>query len=213
MRGRGYTLLELLIALGLLGLVASLVSLMLVRTLKLSQKGLSRVDMQQQASLALQRMLTDLRRTSCAGLSLRSSADPKGLAICPISSPQLRSGQPEPVQGDGLLRWSDFFLLYYHDRLGQRMLYREWPPGSPSASAAELSISRARRLDPARLLEVLQGVGRTVVLAQGVSDFEIVHAFGGRDDLVIQPLRFRLSLFRGSEKLQLVRSVFLAEQR
>lgn len=218
---RGLTLLEVLVTAALLTLVVTLGLNFLLPVMRGATRGTLRVEMQQQATMALTLLSNDLRRTSVSGLSLRSSPEPVVAAACPVSSPDLRTGLPPPMQPDGTVVWSDFFLLYSWSSSTGKLTRREWPPGPPLATPMELSILRARRLSPERLAEVVSVPNPTErVLATGVVSFEILPAPGGSDTLVVQPVRFRLVLERKGntgqelpERFTLIRSAYLRNQK
>lgn len=221
MRPRGLTFLELLFASGLGLVIAALAGLLLLRTTRATLRGTMRVEMQQQGLLALEKIQASMRRSCAAGISLRSGASPRAIAICPISSPDLRSSEPPPLQADGKLRWSSFFQIFHHHPDRRQLLFREWPPGSEPASSLETSRALPRRLSPNRLAQVLAGsTPREVVLATGVTEFNLLHPPGGSDDLYVQPLTLQLVLQREGntghgrpEVFTCTRTIFLPEQR
>lgn len=218
---RAFTLLELLVTMTLLTLVVALGLAFLLPVLRASTRGTLRVEMEQQATVAMNRLVTDLRRTSVSGLSLRSGPDPVAVAACPVSGPDLRAGQPGPVQPDGTVVWSDFFILYSWTAAEAKLKRREWPPGAPSPGPLETSILNPRHLSADRMAEILaQPAPREIVLATGVKSFEIVPAPGGTDTLVMQPVAFKLVLERkgntGHEKPEqftMIRTLYLRNQK
>lgn len=218
---RGLTLLEVLVTAVLLGLVVTLGFAFLLPVMRGSTRGTLRVEMQQQAALALNLLTLDLRRTSVAGLSLRSGPEPVVVAACPVSSPDLRAGLPPPMQPDGTVVWSNFFILYHWSSDPGKLMRREWPPGPPSPTPLETSILNPRRLSPERLADVVSAPSASErVLATGVVSFEILPAPGGTDSMVVQPVRFRLVLERKGntghetpERYTLVRSAYLRNQK
>lgn len=218
---RGTTLLEMLITTGVLLVVTALGALLLIRTARATLRGTMLVDMQQQSVVAMQQMLEAMRKTSCAGVSIRSGASPRAICVCPISQPELRPGQPAPLQADGGLRWSSFFQIFYYDESLQQIRYREWPPGSVLPTTLETFIAHPRRLAPERLAEVLAGTAsREKVLASGVKAFRLTYPPGGTDNLYVQPLTISIISQRqgntGHSKPEIFtysRNVFLAEQR
>lgn len=221
MTRRAYSLIEIIFSLALIGLVAGLSLGFLFPALRASVRGTLRVEMQQQAVTALNRLCGDVRRTSVAGLSLRSGTPPIAVAACPVSGPDLRLGQAGPLQPDGTVVWSDFFILYYLDETSRKLMRREWPPGPPAATTEETTIVKPRRLSPARLAQIVaQSGSNEMVLATEVTRFEIEHAPGGSDGEVKQPVRFRLVLERrgntghqSQERFIYTRSVFLRNQK
>lgn len=218
---RGTTLIEVLVTTGLVFLVVGLAALLLVRTTRATLRGTMRVEMQQQGVLALEKVLAAMRLSCSGGVSVRSGAQPRAVAVCPVSSPTLRSGEPSPLQADGRLRWSSFFQIFYHHEASRQLRFREWPPGSVPASALETSRALPRRLSPARLAEVLSGsASREAVLVSGVTEFNLTYPPGGSDDQYIQPLTLQIVQQREGntghgrpEVFTCTRTVFLAEQR
>ncbi len=221
MTRRAYSLLEVILSLALITLVMGLTLAFLFPALRASVRGTLRVEMQQQAVTALNRLCSDVRRTSVAGLSLRSGPPPIAVAACPVSGPDLRSGQPGPMQPDGTVVWSDFFVIYYLDESSRKLMRREWPPGPPAPTVEETTIIKPRRLSPARLAQILsQPAANEMVLATDVASFEIEPGPGGSDSEVAQPVRFRLVLERrgntghlSQERFIYTRSVFLRNQK
>ena len=218
---RGTTVLELIITMGILLVVTALGALLLIRTSRATLRGTMRVDMQQQSVVAMQHILGAMRKSCCAGVSIRSGPSPRAICVCPLSQPDLRTGEPVPIQADGVLRWSSFFLIYYYDETRQQIRHREWPPGSVTPTSLETSIANPRRLAPDRLAAVLAGTApRETVLASGVTAFNLIYPPGGTDDLYVQPLTIQIvSQRQGNtghakpEVFTYTRSVFLAEQR
>ncbi len=221
MARKGMSLLEMMFTVGVLLVVTSLGALLLIRTTRATLRGTMRVDMQQQAVVAMQHIFTAMRKSSCAGISIRSGPAPRAICVCPISQPELRAGEPAPVQADGVIRWSSFFLIYYYDEARQQIRHREWPIGSVPATALETSIKGPRRLAADRLAEVIAGTApRESVLASGVTAFNLSYPSGGTDDLYVQPLTVQIVQERKGntghskpETFTCTRSIFLAEQR
>ena len=129
------TVLELLITMTVVLVVTGLTALLLQSTSRAALRTTMRTEMQQQALVAIQRLVTDLRRSCCAGVSIRSGAAPVALAICPLSQPDLRAGSQTGVLNNGELLWSDFYQIYWYDASAQKLIYREWPPGAHGRGA------------------------------------------------------------------------------
>ncbi|MFN8613052.1 MAG: hypothetical protein U0931_36275 [Vulcanimicrobiota bacterium] len=221
MRRRGATVLEMVIALTIVLVVSALVASLFQSTSRAAIRTTLRAEMQQQALVAVQRLLTDLRRSCCSGISIRSGTAPLAIAICPLSQPGLRGGSQTGVLNNGELLWSDFFLLYAYDGTNKTLTYREWPPGSPAPNAEESDVTKPRRLAPGRIAQILNvPAARQVTLVSGLTNFEISYPPGGSDLLVIQPVTVKLSLQRKGntghpqpETFTYQRSFFLPEQR
>lgn len=216
----GATLIELLVVSGVLLIIGTVGFSLMLKTSQATQRGTLRVEMQQQAQVSLSKLVDDMKHSCCAGVSVRSTA-PKAIAICPVSRPDLRLGELEPVQADGVVRWSSFFQFYHYDGLTQEFRYQEWPAGSVVATAQETSVLNPRRLGVDRIAEVLAGSGsNSKRLANGVTGFDLIHPAGGSDGLYIQPLTIKLTLERrgntgnsAAEIFTVSRTVFLDDQR
>ena len=214
-------MLEMIIAMTIVLVVSSIGALLLQSTSRAAIRTTLRTEMAQQALVASQRLLTDLRHSCCAGISIRSGASPLAIAICPLSQPGLRPGQPPAVSNNGELLWSDFFQIYFYDSNKKTLNYREWPPGAPTASSEELDPAKPRRLSSGRLAEVLNNPApRQVTLISGLTAFEVTYPPGGSDLLLIQPIMIKLTLQRRGntgrpdpETYTYQRSFFLPEQR
>lgn len=221
MKRRGATMLELLIAMTIVSVVATLTALLLQRVSRATLRTTLRTEMQQQALTAVQRMITDLRGSCCSGVAVRSSAAPLALAICPLSQPGRRAGSQSAVLNNGELLWSDFFQIYAYDSSAQVLTYREWPPGAPTPTAAELDVTKPRRLTAGRLADILNNSpARQVTLITGLRSFEISYPPGGSDLLLVQPLTIKMVLGRkgntghnAPELFTYKRTVFMPEQR
>ncbi len=215
------TVLELLITMTVVLVVTGLTALLLQSTSRAALRTTMRTEMQQQALVAIQRLVTDLRRSCCAGVSIRSGAAPVALAICPLSQPDLRAGSQTGVLNNGELLWSDFYQIYWYDASAQKLIYREWPPGNPVATAEELDVTKPRRLTPGRIAEILNApLGRHLTLMTGVTGFEISYPPGGSDLLMVQPVSLKVTLQRKGntghvdpETYTYRRTFFLPEQR
>jgi hypothetical protein len=221
MKRRGVTVLELMITLTIVLVVTGLSALLLSSTSRAALRTTMRTEMQQQALVAVQRLITDLRRSCCSGVGIRSGSAPLAVAICPLSQPGLRAGSQSGVLNNGELLWSDFYQIYSYDAGARTLNYREWPPGNPVPSADELDITKPRRLAPGRIAEILNvPAGRQLTLVTGLAAFEIRYPPGGSDALMIQPVTFKLTLERRGntgrnvpESYVYERSFFLPEQR
>ncbi|MBN9418877.1 hypothetical protein ABS71_16160 [bacterium SCN 62-11] len=213
MKRRGVTLLELLITMTIVLVVTGLTALLLSSTSRAALRITMRSEMQQQALTAMQRLLTDLRRSCCSGVAIRSGAAPVAVAICPLKG----SG----VLNNGELSWSDIFQIYWYDGSAKTLNCREWPPGAPAATLEELDITKPRRLAPGRIAAILNvPAARQFTLVTGLTSFEISYPPGGSDVLMIQPVTFKLTLERKGntgrntpEVYTYQRSFFLPEQR
>lgn len=214
-------MLELLITMTVVLVVTGLTALLLQSTSRAALRTTMRTEMQQQALVAIQRLVTDLRRSCCAGVSIRSGAPPLAIAICPLSQPGLQAGSLPGVTNSGELRWSEFFQIYSYDASAQTLNYREWPPGNPVPTNAETDPIRPRRLTSGRLAEILNvPAGGKLTLITGMTGFEISYPPGGSDLLMVQPVSLKVTLQRKGntghvlpETFTYRRTFFLPEQR
>lgn len=221
MSRRGISVLEIVIALTIVLVVSSIGALLLQSSSRAAIRTTLRTEMQQQALIAMQRLVTDLRRSCCSGVSIRSGAAPIAIAICPLSQARLRAGAQPGVANSGELLWSDFFMLYSYDAAAHTLNYREWPPGGPAPTAEEIDPTRPRRLAAGRIAQILNDAPlRPVILLSGLTAFEISYPPGGSDLLLIQPVTLKITLQRKGntghpepETYTYQRSVFLPEQR
>ncbi|MBS2035973.1 hypothetical protein JST97_13370 [bacterium] len=218
---RGTTVLEMIIALTIVLVVSSIGALLLQSSSRAAIRTTLRTEMQQQALVAMQKILTDLRRSCCSGISIRSGASPQAIAICPLSQAGLRAGSQPGVANSGELLWSNFFLIYSYDAVAHTLNYREWPPSGPSPTPEETDPTRPRKLSPGRIAQILNIPStRPVTLLTGLSQFEISYPPGGSDLLLIQPITLKVTLQRKGntghpepETYTYRRSFFLPEQR
>ena len=221
MRRRGASVIEMIITLTIVLVVTAIGALLMQSTSRATIRTTLRTEMQQQALVAIQRLVTDLRRSCCAGVAIRSGAAPQAIAICPMSQPGLRSGSQTGVLNNGELLWSDFFLIYSYDAAAKTLNYREWPPGNPAPNTEESDVTKPRRLAPGRIAEILNiPAFRQGTLISGLSEFEISYPPGGSDLLMIQPVTLKVVLQRRGatgrpepETFTYRRSFFLPEQR
>ena len=201
---RGFSLLEIVVVCVLLSMVMLLGVRFLVPTLRISAKGTLRVQMQQTAVTALNKLVADYEASSPAGIGTRSGA-PVAVSICKL----------DRVQGDGTDVWSNHFIIYYCDIPTRQLRRREWPPGEPPATTEETSILKARRLLPDRIAAIVaEPAPVQTILAVDVESFRILHPPGGDDNELVQPLRFQLTLKRNdADTLTCTRSAYVRNQR
>lgn len=202
---RGFTLLEVLVAAVLTLLVMGVAFGYLVPAWRASARIQTRVELQQSAVVALDRLTAELKTSAPGGVTL-SDGVPRILAINPV----------EKVQGNGLVVWKSSYILYVFE--GDRLERIEWPPGGPAASPSQQLPTRAKRLPRSQLVAIASAgdVARRQV-AGDVVDFSWTHP--GSPDVFTQPLTFRLELSRATsaqpqaERVVLQRSVHLVNQQ
>ncbi|MBI3924235.1 MAG: prepilin-type N-terminal cleavage/methylation domain-containing protein [Armatimonadetes bacterium] len=213
MRGRsGFTLLELLIALALTGLLTWLGFAFLFPAVRASFRGAAQVGVQQEAVLSLVRLVQDLERTTAGGISLSTSVDRVLLAV----------NRLEDVQGDATQLWELGFSVYAWDRSTGRLTRREWsardnPDPDPAAIGVTMGLGKPTRVTPEQLAAL--AAPRGSLLAQDVVRFEIRHQ-GSSDLTLAGPLELEIELVRedarsraGPHKLCLQRTLALRSLR
>ena len=107
--GRGFTLIEALVAAGLLGLALLIMTAVIIPVFRHSTKGSAQMHGQQLALLAAERLDTDLNSTSLNGIQWQTRPGPpleKFLTVQPIGD---TDPEGEPVWKRELIvyRWSD----------------------------------------------------------------------------------------------------------
>lgn len=173
----GFTLIELLVGLALLGLLSLMFVWFLVPTLRMASLGTTRVDIQQMAVLAANRIAADLLKSSPAGVSLhsRALADPTSapvvVAVIPLAD----------LDEEGRRVWESEVTAYFWERTGSRLLLRHFPPGPPAALSIDpLPIDRPSLLPTADLLALADPSASVVTVATKVASFDVTRLPGGR---------------------------------
>jgi hypothetical protein len=151
------SLLEIMVAgalmLGLTGLVLSV----LYPSFRASSRNASRVEMQQQAALVMERLLLDLESAATASVSVH----PEGLAI----------QQLDGVTGTGLQIWKKELIVY--SRMGTTLVRERWPPAPPVLLVVLVDAypTRITSVDLAAIIAARNGSERK--LAFGVTAFDL----------------------------------------
>jgi len=196
---------EVLVSATLLIMLASLVTAFLVPCMKAQVRGSAQSDEQRQAATSLEAMARDLRGTTYGGVSLLNRQPPDDEQF-PVVMGIVRASD---VNGIGRLVWEEKVVCYVWDRPGQRLFYREWPPGP--GLTVELSTSAPRRLLETDLL-IIAGLPPAKVLAYGVTAMDVQHPAGRGPD-VNGPLTISLELHRdvahqkGPEIVQMTQTI------
>ncbi len=186
---KGFTLAELLVLVALMALATSLVLQVLLPTLRITSQRSLRVEMQQAAALAVDKMVADLASTNLEGLSL----GPSGFAVHPLRGV---TGSGEPAF------WTEV-VAYYHDQASGRLHRHHWQGGPPALPNPPTS-TEPLRLTPT----TMESLGRSAAahsLAEDVSRFGLTHA--GTTSAWEQPFRIVLELEKGPTRFRLERSV------
>lgn len=175
--GAGFTLAEVLVA-GALGLMLMvLLFQFLVPTMRASVRGATRVELQQMAVIALNKISADLQNTAPAGLSL-STTPPVSMGIVRIST----------VMGDGRQVWEQKMIVY--GLQGDRLIRKEFPPGAASVT---FSANAPVRVSASTLAGIAAEVsGKEQTIASGVMLFNVATA--GTDGNVSDPVTITLGL-------------------
>ncbi|HXE73733.1 MAG TPA: hypothetical protein VNO81_13810 [Candidatus Nitrosotenuis sp.] len=204
----GATLIEVLVGGGLAVLVLTVLIMFLLAAFKFSGQGTARVEMQQQAVVALERMASELQRSSTEAVALLSR-DP----LKPQNPVAFALTRLKDVSGEGDPIWEEKLIVYYWDRERSLLLRREWPPAPPTLGLS-LSSRRANKVSPADLISLASSTnGTEKLLARGVCSFDVTHAGSGSS--IEPPLTLTLGLERevarqkGPETFQLSRTVTL----
>ncbi|MBI3929146.1 MAG: hypothetical protein HY319_26615 [Armatimonadetes bacterium] len=183
------TLLELIVAAALAVLLLTMFFWFLVPSMRLSGQQSARVDIQQQTTLAVRKIVADLECSTTDGIGIlpTDGAQPSRPVAVGIN-------RLDDVLADGQQSWQNSLAIYYWDRSDHRLYYKEWPPEPPSLGIPFAS-SRATKPSPQDLLEIVNNNnGTRRSLALGVAEFELRHT--GVGDSIGLPLTVRLVLER-----------------
>ena len=206
MRRRGMSLLETLLAGTLLTMVMGLVLSFLIPTFRNSSRGGLRVEMQQQASIALERLVIDLEHGAPASVSLlpapTGTEEVSGVAV----------QRMEGYTSSGSQLWETQLIFYYWLPKTGTLKREIWKNGmNPSLSVTLLDYHPAHvtRQD---LLDVINnGSAPESTMARGVTKFSVDYPLPPYQ----QPYRIQLTLERSPmgqkapEVLTLDRSITL----
>lgn len=192
----GTTLLELLIMVCLFSLLGTLFVWFLVPSMRISGQQSARVELQQQAMLAVNRVAGVLQTTAAAGISRRDN-DPVTLAAVPLLD----------VDQQGRQQWATNMTVFYWDKTADRLYEKIWDKTFTPPPNLAFDPGRPALATPLQLLEIVnssQGVPRS--LAQGVGNFSLVGA--GGDSTLTMALNVTVELQRKtSQKQELERYV------
>ena len=114
-RPRAFTLIELMVALLLGGLVLGVIAFLLLSAMRVSATGGTRVELQQAAAISAERLARDLQKTPLAGVTINNQSDLFTLTIHPLAGVGL----------DGQQQWSDRLLLYRWQQSEGKLELRE----------------------------------------------------------------------------------------
>ena len=176
-RTKGFTLVELLVAFALLGLLALMFVWFIVPTMRMASLGTTRVDIQQMAVLACNRIAAELLDTSPSGVSLYSraqadpAADPVVVAIVPLRD----------IDESGHRVWENRVSVYFWQRSTGKLLLRHYPPGPPGALTVNpLPVDRPTQFPTVDLLALANASAQAVNVANKVVSFDVTRVTGRR---------------------------------
>lgn len=174
---RAFTLIELLVAFALLGLLSLMFVWFIVPSMRMASLGTTRVDIQQMAVLACNRVAAELLNTSPSGVSLHSrtqadpASDPVVVAIVPIRD----------IDESGHRVWENKVSVYFWLRSSGKLLLRHFPPGPPGAlSVNPLPVDRPTQFPTTDLLALANASASVVNIATKVVAFDVTRVTGGR---------------------------------
>jgi len=187
---KAFTLMEILVAAGLLGLLLLGFLLFLLPTLKVMGRASAQTEVQQQALLAFERIDRELRTSGSTAVgvfsqSLVGAGQWPGLCLTPLQG----------VDGQGQPNWAPRMLAFWWDSSEQRLMVKTWPPKNPPSFAQEPVLSRPARLTAIEFHDLVHGLnGSERRLASGVTAFDVVH--GGTGSALVAPLTLQIELQR-----------------
>lgn len=194
---KGFTLFEMLVAFTLTVLLFGLLFQFLIPALKISNRVTVRAETQQQATIALRNMVTEIEETSLLGISFAD--DSSIVAIHPV----------DKVTQNNTRVYADHLILYvYKEDVGQIWRYT-WNDG-----AGDPGIDTPRRLNADELVNIRASLSGGRRMVKGVEEFEFGHSGTGR--LITLPFRARLKMSEqeqsGSREFELIRTISLRNQ-
>ncbi len=152
---RGVTLLEALLTCALLGLFLTLILQVVVPAGRATTRGSEQAEVQQLASVTLDRLGQELRPCTPAGVTFQNGY----LSLQPLVD----------VDTDGRQMWARELIVYHWD--GQGLNRRTWPPGPPQLARTPQS-GQAFNPSGAQLARIgTEGAMRRV--AAGMTDFQV----------------------------------------
>ncbi len=183
MRGKGFTLLELMVAMGLLGVVSFLLMQLFLPSMWMFNRQQSNSESFQNSMFLTQRLQIEMAHSCWETVTLVQNQPPAGvgwaLSYRPVLSYSASSGNPIV---------EDSFLVYFHHPEQKKVYFFPWVPAVPAGEEFPI------KLTPAALLAAClnsQNVPQRRMLTRYVSEF----SFADRDDnltILDPPLRFHL---------------------
>lgn len=186
---RGFTLLEVMVAAFLAGLILHVIISLLIPALKLSALGTTRVDLDGRATAAETRLIRALRATCRSGVLIHPPDGP-----VEDGDVQMRVLSTHPVEGtlaDSVQRWANHLDVFvWQDR---QLLEQRVPLQGLQLKATALQIDF--------LVPALANGERRFTITD-VTDFRAQLTEGARID-------FSFTLEKGKDKLEVQRTVFM----
>lgn len=165
------SVLEVLIASSVLFLAIAMGSQFLAPALRYSSESQIKVELQQQASLALNQVISDLQRTSSGGISIAvppTVNDPSAVGINRIYN----------IDGTGFPEFENSLQVYWFNPTTGTLTQKKFPPVPPGLTLP-FSTAKALKVTTADLLNIAQTVnGSERSLARSVTMF-LVDASAG----------------------------------
>lgn len=200
---RGATLVEVMIAGSVALLLLGLLARFLVPAMRYSTEGSIKVELQQQAVIAINQMVSALQDSAAQGVSFTDTA-PIALGVVPI----------EDIDSNGQPVWSDELTVFYHDDTEDRLFKKTYPPTPPALPIAFAS-DRPPLVTRPQLSQIAgQPNASERSLARDVLEFEVSHQ-NGKGSTIFQPIILRLLLEKEvphterRARVELTRRVFL----
>lgn len=197
-RQRGFTLLELIVAAVLMVLLLGMMFNFLIPTMRASAKGSARVEMQQQAVVALGKIADDVERSAPAGVSINTAGVYLGSGN-QTSSVCLAVQRLSDVSSGGTQSWDLHITAYCWNGLTTtpsplvRKIFN-----SPLPDGTSLSQTSPSKLSDSTLNTLLSNTGTysNDTLATGVLQMQVTS--NGIGALLSNPVTVRLVLGRNA---------------
>lgn len=206
MRRRGMSLLETLLAGALMTMVMGLVLSFLIPTFRNSSRGGLRVEMQQQASIALERLVIDLEHGAPASVSILPA---------PTGTDEVSGVAVQRMEGytsSGAQLWETQLIVYYWLPKTQTLKREIWNNGMKPSLPVTLLDYHPAHITRQDLISIINDASAPESnLAQGVTKFSVDYPAPPNQ----QPYRIQLTLERAPigqkapEVLTLDRSITL----
>lgn len=169
---KGYTLVEILIASTLMLLLLALTFQVIVPTFRTTSERSARVELEQVAALAVNRVVADLESTAPSGVGLLlalTPTDPTGMVVHPLLNVDASGGQV----------WDDKLVVVYFDPGLRRLTRWVWEGGPPAVNPAPTA-GNPLRVSPDTVRQLGQeATARGTRLASDVTEFSIGHSGSG----------------------------------